>query len=318
MAPSGFAPQGVSNSSSNSIFTGGAFPASSSSTMPSNSRKRRMADENAAPAVNFATSDENRTNAPSAKRVCTGFAPSATAANPLPDITNVIPLPDAADRIGRSQHPQRSSRKRARSPAGDEVCSPRHKSAKVALFSILGEAGMLAAESEQTPSKQVPMETMDGQLADPHQIVLYKDNARALVQGSNHPQHLERLATLMSDPMLIKQLYEEFCSRIARPVDITNAWKYFVQELSKYIHSQCQASGRRDVTYDQIEGFIKANWFTITHANSKALTGQEYVEVFPSSQDGAIVLSNSQGSTNGDAPRCQDLDVDMDISDSEF
>lgn len=232
---------------------------------------------------------------------------------PLDSSTIPAPLIDSTN-IPQQQSP-RVSKKRGR-PVDWEEATPKHKNARVALFSILGEAGMLAPTTE--PHQNVPMLSLDGAAANPHQIVQCKPDAQALVNGSNNPQHLERLACLMANPSLIKDLYTEFFHRLVKPVDITKAWLYFVSELSHYIHSQCKNAGRKDVTYEQIEDFIKANWFSITQANSLALTGQPYQEIFPAAADGAIVLKNRDGegaspSKGGSQPssRFEDMDVDM-------
>lgn len=260
------------------------------------SRKRKPSDSENATSSHV----DSENTAPAFKRVCTGFGQQhVQQQNVMQDITNGV---------NNSAQEGRRSKKRGR-PASWEEASPRCKNARVALFSILGEAGMLAKET-QAP---VPMLTMDGQIADPHQIVPLHKDAHALVNGSNNPQHLERIATLMSNPTLIKDLYMEFCSRLAKPVDITAAWKYFVNELSHYIHSQCQSVGRTDVTFEQIEGFIKQNWFSITKANALALTGRPYEEVFPSTRDGAVVLQwcGDSSPAKSEENRCEDMDVDM-------
>jgi hypothetical protein len=322
--------QNVTNNN-HTVLPNGGMPTGSNTNL---SRKRRMADDDDDRNHNF--SQQNDTNFDRENvvpRAAKRFRPAVSlqnlptsSTNPLPDITNHLPNSNHHsshhnhNAHGHDNHhlghgssnvaEQKRSRKRGRESCDDHL-SPKHKNAKVALFSILGEAGMLAASPGGSPSKEVPMITMDGQLADPNQIVKYHKDAHALMNGSTNPQHLERLATLMSDPLMIKQLYDEFCSRLARPVDITAAWRYFVQELSSYIHSQCQSAGRTDVSMSQVEDFIKRNWFTITQANSKALTGQDYAEVFPSAQRGAIVLPHRRPSTS--TPRCFDLDDDVDM-----
>jgi len=242
-----------------------------------------------------------------------------------------IPLPPSGNNFGcfnensnlnqNPPTPQRTLKRKRSQPTSFEDASPKHKNAKIALFSILGEAGLLAQNTDK--DEQIPMMSLNGELANPHQIVSVKNSAHAIVNGSNNPQHLERLASILQQPQMIKDLYSEFCNRLARPVDITKAWKYFVSELAHYIYAQCKKNGKNSVTFDQVESFIKTNWFSITQANSLALTNKEYDENFPAVKDcpSAIVLKNV-----GDSPMrreedhfvrrgesfFQDMDVDMD------
>ena len=199
-----------------------------------------------------------RNNGPSGINV---QPPQNAQANQSAPSSSSTALPDITNRIDNGL---RQKRKRGRPDTWDEA-TPRHKNARVSLYSILNENGMLPEGGASSsgiaspPANSVIAMGNGGENVGPGAIVVYNPDVNALaVSKSQH--HLERLSQVMASPDLIAGLYKEFCSRLAKPVDITQAWVYFVSELAAYAHSQAVASGRSDVSYEQVEDFIKQNW----------------------------------------------------------